>query len=444
MSAPSSRKILGIALPLILASFGYSLVSAADTLFLGRTGDIIDLAAIGLMSPFYLFVTLLGFSFSRGGQILIARRLGEKSYPKVRSVAQNMFYCLLAFAVLFYIGLKFNGRAVLAMFVDSDELLEVCFQYLYYRIDGILFSFAGIALIAFYTGISRTKIVLAATVVLASVNIALNYLLIFGNWGFPEMGIAGAGLASSLAEVAAFIVLALFFVLDEKITYLRIFRFGEFNSTSIRTQLSLSTPIALQSLLGLGSWIAFFGLIENYGEEALAVSSVVRALYLFLGVPAWGLASATNTIVSSLIGENKGKYVFPTLKKLTTISLVITSVGGLSILLYPEMVISLVTNDYEVIQATAPLMQLLFVILIGMAIHNVYFNGIVGTGAIKTSLSFQTIAVVCYLGYIYFVIVKLSGSLMLAWSAELIHAAIIFLLSVIYLKSNRWYKFRTD
>ncbi len=435
----SYRQILDISFPLIIGTLGYNIVAATDTLFLGRSGDTISLAAIGLVAPFYLMITLIGLSFSRGGQILIARRTGEQNWSKVGEITQSMMYFQLILAGGFYLVLKFFGYQFLDIFVHNQEILTACNNYLFYRIDGIFFGFGGLTFIAMYSGLARTKIIIYNTLVLAAVNIFLDYVLVFGYWGFPEMGIQGAGMASAIAEVVAFVTFLGYAFWDKHSEKYKLFKLPPINWDLIKTQLKLSTPIALQSGVGLLSWFIFFSLIEKLGTEALAISSTVRVIYILFSVTAWGLGSATSTIISQLIGKGKTDEVFWTTTKIMLVSIVITAVPALLLLITPENIMLMVTNDSNIIDSSIPLLKMIFFVEIGIAAYTIYYNAIVGTGAITIGLVINIITAIIYISYVYYMIMT-TDNLLWVWSGEFVFSIIVFILSVIYLKSNRWQK----
>lgn len=435
----SYRQILNISFPLIIGTLGYNIVAATDTLFLGRSGDTISLAAIGLVAPFYLMITLIGLSFSRGGQILIARRVGGQNWSKVGAITQSMMYFQLLLAGGFYLILKFFGYQILDVFVHNQEILEACNNYLFYRIDGIFFGFGGLTFIAMYSGLARTKIIVYNTLVLAAVNIFLDYVLVFGYWGFPEMGIQGAGMASAIAEVIAFLTFLGYAFWDKHSEKYKLFKLPPINWDLIKIQLKLSTPIALQSGVGLLSWFIFFSLIEKLGTEALAISSTVRVIYILFSVTAWGLGSATSTIVSQLIGQGKASEVFWTTTKITLVSIIITAIPALLLIIIPENIMLMVTNDTDIINNSIPLLKMIFFVEIGIAAYTIYYNAIVGTGAITVGLLINIITAIIYIAYVYYMIMT-TESLLWVWSAEFVFSTIVLILSVIYLKSNRWQK----
>ncbi len=438
----SYKNILQISMPLVIASLGHSMIAATDTFFLGRLGDATYLAAIGLIAPLYMMVTMVSLALARGGQIMIARRLGAGKSSEIGLIARNIFYFELGLAAVVFIIIQVFGYYILASFVDSSELLQLCLDYLDYRIWGVFLGCAGVAFISLYTGVARTNIIIIASAVIAVTNVIFNYGLIFGRLGMPEMGMAGAGLASAIAEGFGFLAFLWFAIQDKKSKDYTLFQRSSIDFNEILKQLRLSTPIALQSFLSLLSWVVFFGLVENLGKLPIAVSSVMRVIYLFLGAIAWGVGSGTNTIVSLLIGKQKQHEVIPTLHRIMFFTVGISALAGSFLLIFPEWLIIAITDEENVIRAAVPMMPMVFILLISLAVYTIYYNGIIGTGDIRRALWITTLSVAAYIIYVTIVVKILMLNLYWAWSAELIYGFITLGLSVYYLKKAKWKKVR--
>ena len=293
----------------MIGSAVQNLITLTDTIFLGRVGKI-ELGAIGLVGVFYLMIASIGYSFSKAGQIMVARRVGSKKLDEIGPIYYSMLAFALSLALVLFLFMQFGASFFFGLFINNKDIYTACIAYLDYRSFGIFFSYAGVIIVALYTGVARTQVIIYNAVVLGIVNTILNYGLIYGKWGFPEMGIAGAGLASTVSEGIAFSVFIVYMVWDKKNRLYGLFKFPRIDLTIIKLQLKLSTPIVLQSVVGMGSWFIFFVIVEDMGETELAISNIMRAVYLLFMIPCWGFASSVNTLVSNLIGKNKLEEVF--------------------------------------------------------------------------------------------------------------------------------------
>jgi len=442
----------------MIGSAVQNLITLTDTIFLGRVGEV-ELGAIGLVGVFYLMIASIGYSFSKAGQIMIARRMGAQELDKIAPIYYSMLSFALSLALLLFLFMQFGGDYFFALFVNNQEIYTACIAYLDYRSAGIFFSYAGVIIVALYTGVARTQVIIYNAIVLGLTNMFLNYGLIFGKWGFPEMGIAGAGLASTIAEGLAFIIFVVYILWDKKNRAYGIFghkaliRYTEslgddtidlpppppkINLTIIKAQLKLSMPIVLQSVVGMGSWFIFFIIIEDMGKTELAISNIMRAVYLLFMIPCWGFASSINTLASNLIGQNKLEEVFEVTTKTAILSFAVTMICATSMLIAPEFVLRIGTDNLELIQKSVRLTGVLTAILALFSVGAIYFNGLVGTGATNQALLFQIGCVIFYLAYIYVVVHLFSCGLEMAWMAEFYYWIISLITSVWYLRSNRW------
>ncbi|MFK8101420.1 MAG: MATE family efflux transporter [Saprospiraceae bacterium] len=437
----SYKTILHISTPIMLGSAVQNIIALSDGVFLFHL-DELDFAAIGFVGVFYLVIAAIGFGFSKGGQIMIARRIGEGKSEEVGRTFYAMVYFEFALAIVMFLFMTFGCQWFFSEFVDpSSPIYTKSLAYLDYRSYGVFFSYIGVAIVALYTGTARTYFIVVDTLILAVVNIALNYSLIFGHWGFPEMGIAGAGLASTIAEMVAFIVFVLYMIFDTPLRKYRLNRIPNIDLTLIKQQLNISAPIVAQAVVGLGSWFVFFGIVENLGGRALAITNLVRMVYLFLSIPCWGFASGINTIVSNLIGQRKRMAVLPMIWKTAKVCWLTTMVLTLPVVLFPEHILYpiLGSEEMSIITEARPIFYVLLGILSLFSVGGVYFNGLAGTGATYFGLKMQAICAVGYLSYIYIVVEYTDGGLVWAWASEIFYWIAMLCFTVYYLRSKAWH-----
>ncbi len=436
----SYKQILAISTPIMLGSAVQNIIALSDSVFLYHLSEA-DFAAIGFVGVFYLIIAAIGFGFSKGGQILIARRVGEQKYTEVGRTFYAMLYFELALAVVMFLFMYFGAYYFFSLFVNSDVIFYKSLEYLDYRSWGVFFSYAGVAIIALYTGVARPLFIVVDTLILAVINIILNYGLIFGQWGLPEMGIAGAGLASTIAEVIAFIVFVIYVLFDKPSRKYNLFKFPKIDVPLIKAQLKIGTPIVAQAVVGLGSWFVFFGIVENLGERPLAITNLVRMVYLVLSIPCWGFSSGINTIVSNFIGAKRRDAVLPIIWKTAKICWLTTMLITLPVVLFPEYLLYplLGGEDMSLIIDAKPTLRVLMGILFLFSFGGVYFNGLAGAGATAYGLKMQIACAIFYLVYIYFVVEYTDGGLEWAWASEIFYWLAMLLMSVWYLRSKKWY-----
>jgi putative MATE family efflux protein len=434
--ASSYKSIWKIAYPIIVGSFAQSIISVTDTAFMGRIGSI-EQAAIGLVGVYYLILFMIGFSYTKGTQIFVARRLGEKRHEDIGKITDNSLIVMFLFSLLLFVFLRFFAESSLSLLIQDLNVLKASVAFLEVRSYGIVFGFCGSLFLSFYMGIGNTLVILAGILIMSGLNVLLNYILIFGKWGFPQMGIQGAAWASNIAEIVAAIIFVTHAIIAKYHEKFKLFKF-RFSIAIIKDITNLSFPIVMQTFIGLLAWMIFFIFVEKMGTNELAISSVVKSIYTIFGIPAWGFSSAANTIVSNLMGQKRPDEVSKAIKRIVFFSMSFTAILSLPIIFFPEAFMRFYTVDEAVIMGGKYVIYVCMTALIIYSSSTIMFNGIVSTGTSKVSLAIEVIAVVVYLGYIYSIFQIENLSLPLVWTAELFYWFVIALISFIYLKTGRW------
>ena len=436
------RHIWKISAPIMLGSAAQNIIALSDAVLLYHLGEV-EFGAIGFVGVFYITIAAIGYAFSRGGQMMIARRMGEGRPEAVGHVFRTMLLFELGLALLMWAFMRYATPWFFELFLDhSPEVLEKSLEYIHYRAFGIFFSYGGIALISLYSGIARPSIILYTTVILAIVNLALNYGLIFGAFGLPAMGIGGSGLASSIAEGVGFVVFVAYMFFDKKNRPLRIFTVPKPDWPLTKQQLKLALPVVANAAVGQGSWVFFFGMVENLGPRALAISNLARMVYLLLSIPMWGFSSGANTLISNLIGQNRHHDVLPAAWKTGKFCWAVSMIMAVPILLFPGQLLYplLGKSDMSLIGETQPVFYLLLLILSMATFGVVFMNALAGTGATWFGLKLQALVIGIYLGYLFIITNFTSLGLLWVWAAEVLYWTVMIAMVVWYLRTAYWHK----
>ena len=437
MSTPTTRTIWDIAWPIMLSLVAQNIVNVTDTAFLGRVGEI-ELGASAIGGLLYTTLFMVAFGFTTGVQILVARRNGEKNYLAIGRIFDNSFYFLGITSLVITSVVILFGPALLRPFMASEAVFEASSTFLVYRVLGLFFASAGLLFRSFYTGITFTKYLSISSAIMAGVNVVLDYALIFGHWGFPQLGIKGAGIASSIAEVCALLFFIIITWRNTRLKQYVLFKMVKPDFEIIKSTLGISVFVMFQYVLSLGSWFVFFMLIEKMGERSLAVSNIIRSLYLMLMIPGWALCSVTNTLVSNALGEGKPDHVIPIIRKILKFSLVAMAITVSVAALLPREAITIYTNDATLIEATVPSYYIILAATFLFMAMSILFNGVLGTANTKFALGIEVITLVFYLTSAWLFAVKLHLQIEYVWTAEFVYSSSIGILSYWYLKKGNW------
>ena len=430
------KDILAISLPLILGNLAWTCNGVFDTIFVGNLGKI-ELDAIGFASIFYSVLFMMGFSFTRGTQMLIARRMGELNKHEVGNILDTTIISMLLVSVVFFLLIKIFLHPILAFMLTNQDIISKCEEFLDYRIWGLIPSFISFVFIAFYSGIGRTTILAASIAVMTFFNIVLNYGLVYGKFGFPEIGIGGSGLATSISETLAVLVLFLGTFYKNRIHDFFLFRFKKFDIQLIKQVSNMAVPLMLQSFAAVGGWLFFFARIETVlGKDSLAISSIFRQLILFFTIPTWSLGSTANTIISNMVGQKDFSGVKDAVRKISVVSIVFAFVACAIIYVFPQFCIGIFTSkqDFALVPMAIEILPVIFVIFILMSFTNILFNGVISLGDIYTALGIQVGVVIVYIAYFQFMFTLSFVSTFWIWTAEWVYWLSILVSCLIFFR----------
>lgn len=434
---PGYRKIWTVSYPIILSLIAQNAVNVTDTAFLGRVGEV-ELGASAIAGLFYISLFMLGFGFSIGGQILIARRNGEKKYHEIGKITNNSLYFLMAMGLLLFTIISVFAPSALRLLIVSDDIYNASIEFLKYRIYGIFFAFGNVLLRSFYIGTTKTRVLTYNSLILAGTNVFLDYCLIFGNFGFPEMGIKGAAIASAISEAvsAIFFFLYTFKVVDLK--KYNLFKFDKVDFQVIRTTFNISIFVMIQMFLSLAGWFIFFMIIEKMGERPLAVSNIIRSIYIVLMIPVFAFGSTTNSLVSNLIGEGKANKVTAVIKKIAIMNFASSVFLVLIIVFIPRLVISVYTTNNSLITDTVPTLYVIMAALSLFSFASILFNAVSGTARTEIALIIETVTILLYLVVTYILAVSFKLAVHYVWLSEIIYFVLLGSMSYLYIRSGHW------
>lgn len=435
----SYKRIWKIAYPIILGSVAQNIISVTDTAFLGRVSEV-ALGAGAVASIFYLAVFMLGWGFGIGLQIIIARRLGEKNYLQIGKTLDHGFYFMLVIGVGLILLTRFLAPEFLRQSVQSASVYKASMSYLNVRIWGLVFAFINVSFRALYVGIIKTKVITYTTFVVAFFNVLFDYLLIFGNLGFPELGIKGAAYASFIAEISA----SLFFILYTRfrLSYrdFAIFQFFKPNFKELKRILQVAFPVMMQSFISIFAWFLFFLMVENLGERPLAISNIIRSLYVLMMIPIMGFSSAANTLVSYLIGKDKIAFVRKLIIRIAVLcfsGVVVLSIIGAT---FPASLLRIYTDNIDLIRESIPVLYVVSGSAPLVAIGFVLYNSVSGTGRTDASFLIEMIVLLVYLLAVFYITHQDWATISQVWMVEYLYGILLILFPILYLRFGNWQK----
>ena len=386
----------------------------------------------------YICVYTIAFGFSVGSQILIARRNGEGNYRAVGPIMWQGTAFSFGMAVCLLILMYFSAAPLIRLLITSDSIYGATYEFFTWRIWGFLFAFVNVMFRGLYIGITRTKVLTMNAVVMALVNVVLDYALVFGELGLPEMGVRGAALASVIAEASSLLFFLLYTYYKVDLKKYGLNRFGQFDLSMVLRILRISCFTMVQYFLAMAIWFVFFMALERLGQQQLAVANIVRSVYVVLLIPVQALSTTANTLVSNLIGAGGSSGVVTLLHKISRVSFLIMVVCVGLCVAFPGSILSVYTNEEALLVESVSALYVVCGAMLIASLANVYFNGISGTGNTQAALVLEVFVQVFYALYIIVVGMVIQASVDVCFTTEVIYYVLMLGSSLIYLKKAKW------
>ncbi len=302
------KSIVVLGVPLFAGSFTNYLLQLADTIMVGRLGTE-QLAAIAIAGMLTGIFFVLVWPIAVGTQAIASRRFGKQTLNSglitgTGAVLIPSFIVALVFGfVSFFVSLF--SRNLLGILLKDKKLVEFALSYI--RILRWVLPVVGLyaSVRGFLAAINKTGVIMIATLGSNIVNIFLDYILIFGKFGFPAMGIRGAALGTILAQSLGFIYLIVYMLLSPAIRKYGWMRAKRIDMNIIRGIVKSSVPVMIQNFVALFIFLIYESVIGNIGTVFLAATHIVFSVFRINKTIVSGFAQGGSILVGNSLGRNE-------------------------------------------------------------------------------------------------------------------------------------------
>jgi MATE family multidrug resistance protein len=432
-----NRQILRMTLPISLAILVPQINFITNNIFLGHL-DEQSLAVAGITGAYYLLFAVVGNGLNNAMQALIARRSGEGRISDIGKLFSQGLLISLGFALTGILLTYFVAPWILAFSLHSQPLREQAVRFLQIRIWGLPFLYIYQMRNALLVGTNRSKFLVYGTLAEALTNIALDYGLIFGHFGLPALGFDGAAYASIVAEATGMGVVFAVIHYRGISRELQLYKHWGFEAAQFRLILTQAIPLICQYSISILTWIYFYILIEHHGRLELAISNTMRNIFGIFGVFTWAFASATNAMVSNIIGQGREDRVMELIGKILRLSVGLSIGVALLLNLIPQVLLSVYGQDEVFTRAAIPVIRVVSFAMIIQSFATIWLNAIMGAGHTRISLVIELTTLFFYSIYVYFVLERWQLSIVYGWMSEWLYWAMTFALAFWYMRTGRW------
>lgn len=342
------RAVLALVWPVVLQNFFWTLMFFADTAMVGRLGEV-GLSAVGIAGPLLWSISVVIMAVAVGTTATVARAIGEGDRTKAQAnAATGLLLALLGGIVVTVVAIIY-AESLVSFFLDEPAVAIKGAFYFRTVITTIVFSFLGMIAASALRASGDTRTPMIVSVISNILNIAGNYVLIFGKLGFPSFGVLGAGFATALARFFEGAVLLIYLSSARSAVRVRLRSFALVSKETFKRVLKVALPAAAEPLGVHTGFLAFMKIVAYLGTTAYAAHRVAIAVESLGFMAADAFAIVTATIVGQSLGAKKKDLAGMGVREAVKVGLLIMGAAGLLFLTVPGLLARIVTDKPDLI-----------------------------------------------------------------------------------------------
>lgn len=297
-----SKAIFLLAVPMVFEMLMESVFALVDIYFVSQVSTH-AVATIGLTESVVTLIYAVAVGISIAATAIVARRIGEGDKEGAKNAASQIIYIGIAVSVVFGLAGIFYAKDILRLMNAEPDLIEAGYQYTQILIGGNITIVLLFLINAIFRGAGNASYAMWVLIFSNGLNIILDPLLIFGIGPFPELGVKGAAVATTIGRGSAVILQILLLWLGKSRVQLGL-RHLKLQWKIIVNVIKIALGGIGQFLIGTSSWLFLMRIMSEFGSEVLAGYTIAIRIVIFCLMPAWGLSNAAATLVGQNLGDN--------------------------------------------------------------------------------------------------------------------------------------------
>jgi MATE family multidrug resistance protein len=434
-----SGKVIDLAYPVMLAMFTQTFINLVDTAMVGHIGKegAISGMIIGVMS-FWIVGGGLS-SISVGTQALTSRRFGEKKDGECGKVLFNSLVVAVAAGIVSTALFAGLAAHIFPLLSNDPAVVYHGTGFATYRFLGLLPLLPVYSLKSFFDGIGRTKVFMVTAIIMNTFNVALNYALIFGEFGMPRLEVMGAGLAASISSA---IGLGILFVISLKPSTMR--RFGYYRLSNLdfsvmKSIVSISYPSGIAVVFTTAGFLAFYWIVGRVGTLEQDVSGILINLGSLTFMPVIGFGIASATLIGQSLGARRMRLSKAFGYEAVKLGQVVLMTMGAVLMAFPEAIVGVFSSDPRLAAACAGPARILGAVQFFEAPAIIFAQSLLGAGDTRYVMAADVLLHWVFLiPLAYVVAVPLGFGVIGAWTMMLIYVALLALAMGLRFRGGKW------
>lgn len=369
------REVVVLGAPVVLTQMSVTAMQTVDAMMVGSLGAT-ELGAVGFGGIWMWTFLCFFIGTTSAVQTFVSQHFGARELERCGYWSWQGLYATVPTAAVVSILLVFGATALVEILRPSETMRPLVADYMSARALGGVGLCTAVALSSFFRGLGDTRTPLYATLIANVVNITLDYGLIFGRLGLPELGVRGAGLATAVAEWVYMIALVRWFCDAPTATRYATRRVAP-SLPAMKRVLTTGLPIGGQWWLGMTSFAAFSTLVAQLGDVAMAASQAFITLLSLSFMQAIGISQAVTTLVGQYIGAREPDFAERSFRSGLVLAAGLAGIVGLLFVTAPDRLLGMFTDDARVLALGASLLA------VGAAFQLFDALAIVADGALR-------------------------------------------------------------
>lgn len=368
------KKVLVIALPIALQNFMQSALNMLDVFMVGKLGDD-AIAAVGSANQVFFLMTLLMFGINSGANVFTAQYWGKKDIISIKKVFGIALVLSFTGSLIFAVVSYFFPVEIIKIFRTEPHIVELGAEYLKIISVSYIFTALSFSVAVILRSMGRTKMPMYTSVLSFVINGLLNYVLIFGKFGFPEMGVAGSALATTIARGLEFLITFVVIYARKYEIAGKIRELFSFDYLYFKDFIKVSMPVIMNEMLWSLGMVMYYYIYSLIGKDAGAAVTIEQSIERMALVIFIGTASAAGVIVGNTIGEGGKDRAYDYAKKMTKLGVGFAVFTALILIVTGKFMLSFYEVSPEV-RASAFYLTVGFAVYLPFKIFN--FHNIIG------------------------------------------------------------------
>jgi putative MATE family efflux protein len=414
------KTVFQLAWPVVIQNLLMTLMMYVDTFMLGRY-DQTSLAAMGVNRPLLMAVRLILMALAVGTLATVARAFGEagstdKDMTKTRQQAATSIWSGILIGLIISCFGALLAPQLISLYVDKDKQPELWIEAVsYFKIVISAFGFTYIFMVgaSILRACGDTRSPMLISLYANLFNIAGNYCLIYGNFGFPKMGIEGAALSTALADVIEGVMFLILIFSRRGVISLNIPSLFKVQWRNFKTLFNVSFPAALEPAILQFGMLIVYSMVTGFGEVAIASHMIVLSIESLSFMPGMGFSIACGALVGQYLGAKRIDLAESAYRESLKIALLIMSSFAVIFFIFPEYLVRIFVDadkSYEVVKLAAVCLMVGAIEEPFIAVAMIHQGTLRGAGDTKST---------AYVAFIGVWLVRLPASYLLAVTLEM-------------------------